>query len=247
MRLYLKKIKNGHIFTDIIESHPSLPEEIRTEFVDMQTRYRGVELDRRMSIEEKIPHMIDWAQNGEDLFVKAKVKRHQLPQMVQDSHVFLRDGFNDLVEILHDFNIPLLIFSAGLGDVMEEVLRQCSRVTPHMKCVANYLEFDKNDHLSGFQGELIHTFNKNGRFVQDDIEWCRKTQNRKNVILLGDMVGDVTMASGIVDPNISLNIGFLNCDYEELLDTYLDQFDIVLENDQTMDVANAIIAEIVKS
>lgn len=234
-------------FADIIESHSSLPEDIQTEFMDMQTRYRGVELDRRMSIEEKIPHMIDWAQNGADLLVKAKVEKEQLPQMVQDAHVFLRDGFNDLVEILHNFNIPLLIFSAGLGNVIEEILKQSSRVTPHMKCVANYLEFDENDQFSGFKGELIHTFNKSGKFVQDDIEWCRKTHNRKNVILLGDMIGDLTMADGVVDPSTSLNIGFLNCNYEELLDTYLDHFDIVLDNDHTMDVANVIVAEITKA
>lgn len=230
---------------DIVESHSSIPDDIRDEFVKMQSRYRGVELDSSLSIEEKIPHMIDWAENGEDLFVKAKVNKNDLPQMVEESHVFLRDGFNELVKKMHNSQVPLLIFSAGIGDVLEEVLLQCSEITPGMKFVANYMAFDNSDCVVGFESEFIHTFNKNGDFVTSDQEWVENTLNRGNVILLGDMIGDVTMADGVSDPKTSLKIGFLNCNYQELLDVYLDKFDIVLENDQTMDMANCIIDGII--
>lgn len=223
-----------------------MPEEIRTELVQMHQKYYSIELDQGLTKEEKIPHMIDWAQNGADLFMKANVKKSHLPKMVADSHVFVRDGFNDLVTKLRGNSVPFMIFSAGVGDVIEEVLRQREQICNGVKLVANYMNFDDKEHFSGFKGNLIHTCNKNGSVLENDLEWIDATSNRGNVILLGDMVGDITMADGVLDPKTCLKIGFLNSRYEELLNTYLDHFDIVLENDQTMDVVNAVVDGILK-
>ncbi|CAG8748740.1 18824_t:CDS:1, partial [Gigaspora rosea] len=60
-------------------------------------------------------------------------------------------------------------------------------------------------------------------------------ENRGNVILLGDSIGDVHMADGI-QHEICLTIGFLNHNVEDYLDNYLETFDIVVIDDGPMDI-----------
>lgn len=46
--------------------------------------------------------------------------------------------------MLHKYNVPLLLFSAGIGDVIEEVIRQQLKITDNMRIVSNYMEFNGN-------------------------------------------------------------------------------------------------------
>ena len=45
---------------------------------------------------------------------------------------------------LHACDIPLLIFSAGVGDIIREVIAQNSHMYPNMHVVSNDLDFDNN-------------------------------------------------------------------------------------------------------
>ena len=63
--------------------------------------------------------------------------------------------------------------------------------------------------LIGFKGDLIHVFNKDeNAFHKSD--YFKKLHHRKNVILLGDSLGDVRMAEGCAADCNVLKIGFLN-------------------------------------
>ena len=75
----------------------------------------------------------------------------------------------------------------------------------------------------------------------------KETSERKNVIVLGDSLGDLHMAAGVKDPNVVLTIGFLNNNVESSLETYKENFDIVLVDDQTMSFPNSLLAEILSS
>ena len=60
----------------------------------------------------------------------------------------------------------------------------------------------------------------------------------------GDSLGDLDMAAGVTDPETVLTVGFLNKNVETSLPTYQQSFDIVLVDDQTMDVPNTILSDI---
>ena len=77
-----------------------------------------------------------------------------------------------------------------------------------------------------------------------DSDYFKKLQSRNNVILLGDSVGDLTMCNGLENPAVVLKIGFLNFKIDERLDDYLDLFDIVLLDDQTLNVPLSIVQKI---
>lgn len=66
----------------------------------------------------------------------------------------LRDGCEVLCDSLNKHNVPLLIFSAGLADILRELLRQQNLLLPNMRIIANVMKFDEN--VSSFQLLLIH-------------------------------------------------------------------------------------------
>lgn len=61
-----------------------------------------------------------------------------------NGHFCSRDGFNELFDQLHKYNVPLFIFSAGIGDILEEVIRQANVFYSNVNVVSNYMDFDDN-------------------------------------------------------------------------------------------------------
>ena len=47
-----------------------------------------------------------------------------------------------MFEELHAKDVPLLIFSAGVGDIIQEVLRQQYTIYNNMKIVSNFMDFN---------------------------------------------------------------------------------------------------------
>ena len=72
----------------------------------------------------------------------------------------------------------------------------------------------------------------------------QELQGRHNVVLIGDSLGDLRMADGVDNPAHVLKIGFLNVNLEQRMADYMDKFDIVLLDDQTMDCPLAILDKI---
>ena len=54
-----------------------------------------------------------------------------------------RDGYQLFFDHLQEHSVPLLIFSAGIGDVLEEVIRQAGVFHPNVKVFSNYMDFDE--------------------------------------------------------------------------------------------------------
>ena len=67
---------------------------------------------------------------------------------------------------------------------------------------------------------------------------------RKNVLLLGDSLGDLGMIEGFEYDNL-ISVGFLNENIEENLHAYKENFDIVIMNDGSMNYVNGLIKKIV--
>lgn len=63
--------------------------------------------------------------------------------------------------------------------------------------------------LKGFKGELIHVYNKHDGALRNT-EYFKQLKDNGNIILLGDSLGDLTMADGVPNVDNILKIGFLN-------------------------------------
>lgn len=63
--------------------------------------------------------------------------------------------------------------------------------------------------LRGFKGELIHVYNKHDGALRNT-EYFKQLKENCNIILLGDSMGDLSMADGVPNVENILKIGFLN-------------------------------------
>ena len=62
-------------------------------------------------------------------------------------HILYRERCEVFFQLLNKRQVPLLIFSAGLGDVIEETIKLQSRMYKNIKIVSNYMDF--NHQVSG--------------------------------------------------------------------------------------------------
>lgn len=65
-------------------------------------------------------------------------------------HVCDREGYEQFFDRLHQHSVPVFIFSAGLGDVLEEIIRQAGVYHTNIKVVSNFMDFDDNVSLGAF-------------------------------------------------------------------------------------------------
>ncbi|XP_045155559.1 7-methylguanosine phosphate-specific 5'-nucleotidase isoform X2 [Echinops telfairi] len=198
---------------NILDNSKIVSEECRRELKALLHHYYPIEIDPNQTTKEKLPHMVEW------------------------------DGYKMFFNMLYRHSIPLFIFSAGIGDILEEIIRQMKVYHPNIHIVSNYMDFDENGFLQGFKDQLIHTYNKN-LSLHENSNYFRQFQDKTNILLLGDSLGDLTMADGVPGVENILKIGFLNDKVEELRERYMDAYDIVLEKDETLDVVNGLLQDI---
>ncbi|KAI8799407.1 pyrimidine 5'-nucleotidase [Cladochytrium replicatum] len=225
----------------ILMGSKSLPDEFRAYTEGLFKKYYPMEISTTLSLEEKVAAMVEWWELAHEAIVGINMKRSDIVDAVRDAHIVFRDGLRTLVETCKSKSIPLLIFSAGIADVIEQVLSQHSLMNPSIHVVSNKMSFanDADETCTGFAPPLIHVFNKSESSVENTT-YGDAVKTRKNVLLLGDSIGDLGMGEGLAH-DTELTIGFLNHDVERLIGKYEAAFDLVVLNDGSMEIVNAIV------
>ncbi|XP_013140663.1 PREDICTED: 7-methylguanosine phosphate-specific 5'-nucleotidase [Papilio polytes] len=219
---------------------PSIPQEYKDEEIRLASIYKPIEVDPVMSIEEKTKHMIDWYQAAHKLLQGMKFPKQELMDIGYKMVECFRTGVQDLILWSERHQVPVLVFSAGLGESVLAALKAANFLLPHVKVISNFLAMDESDTIVGIKGEVIHTYNKNEAAIKDT-EYFSLVQTRSNVLLLGDNIGDAGMAQGMDHCHVVLKVGFLGRNARANLHNYLNTFDLVLVDEPTMDVPNAIL------
>ncbi|XP_074835228.1 7-methylguanosine phosphate-specific 5'-nucleotidase isoform X2 [Carettochelys insculpta] len=230
---------------NILDNSRLISEEGRKKLKDLLHYYYPIEIDPNRTVEEKRPLMIEWWTRAHNLLLQQKILKSDIAEIVRESEVMLRDRATMFFDKLYHHHIPLFIFSAGLGDILEEVLRQAKVLHSNITVVSNYMDFDDKGVLRQFKEPLIHTYNKNNT-VLENMEHCQRLSGRPNILLLGDSLGDLSMADGVANVENVLTIGFLNDRVDERRGKYLDAYDIVLEKDETLDVVIGILCYVLR-
>jgi len=199
-------------------------------------RFHPIEIDERLSVEERSRAMVEWWELSHSALLRENVTRQAFADMVRppESNLFFRDRTDELVRLCERLNVPLLIFSAGLGDLIDAaVAREQWGEAVHV--ISNHMVFGGEGGVAtAFAHDNIHTFSKKEVALTDvHEEWAERVLERKNVIVVGDSIGDIHMAEG-VDHNCVVKVGFLNKGQESALDDYAREFDIVLQDDLSM-------------
>ncbi len=207
-------------------------------------KYYPYENDINLDLKEKSEKMWEWWTIHMKLMVESGISKNIFDDIAFKNLVPMRGGFKEFFEIFSLKNIPLLIFSAGLGDIILSFLEKHNLVTPNVHLVSNFFKFGNDGKALDFdESMVIHSLNKN-EFAIKNTSYYEVVKSRKNVILLGDKPSDLGMKEGI-EHEESITICFLNDKIDELLENYLDQFDVVITGDSDLSFVNNLICEIV--
>lgn len=220
----------------VMRSH-AMTDELRRRTDELYKKYYPIEISSTASQEEKIKAMEEWWRKAHEIILESKMKKTDIVDMVERNPVVFRGGVDKLMERVEDLDIPVLVFSAGLANVIAEILRQHDLLPPHLHIVSNQMLFDESGTVDSFAEPLIHVFNKSEAELPEGVEVNR----RPNILLMGDSIGDLHMTSGLEGKEVELTLGFLNHDTDNLKPAYLKAFDIVLLDDPPMDFVNAIL------
>ena len=218
---------------EILSKGGFMPEEYVLEVNKLYEYYRPFEVDLNISNEEKNKLMREWWSRNIELFSLYGLKEKVISKVVKcRDFIYFRSGASKFLELMHDKNIPVIIMSAGIGNVIEEFLKQEKSLYDNIYIVSNFIKFN-NGVAFGIENNIIHSLNKNESFLPIDVQ-------DRNVILMGDVLDDVYMVDDSKRED-ALKIGFLNKETMKYKKEFLKVFDVVMDfNEDFYDVMNKL-------
>lgn len=234
-----KKVHTG--VAQIREGH-YLTEDYSSKAFALHDEYYPIETADNISREIKGKKMHEWWSRHLDLMIKCRMNRAVIDDIIQKKKIKVRKNALELLDILHEKDIPLLIFSAGVGDIIENYLKYENKLYDNTHIISNFYKFDEDGKVIGYKSKIIHSLNKNEVQLKGT-PYYNIIRERKNVILLGDSVDDLDMLHGIEHKEV-IKIGFLNEDIEKNLKNYKENFDVLILNDGSMRYVTSLIKKI---
>ncbi|MFA4931174.1 MAG: hypothetical protein WC570_04910 [Patescibacteria group bacterium] len=205
--------------------------------------YHPWEIDPDMSRAEKAAIMREWWTRHLELLVEYGLTESKINEIAQLSKFSFRSGMDKFIKLTSRNNIPVVIMSAGMGNMIDRRLAMAGFDWGNIYVVANYLDFDQKGQMKGIKGEVIHSLNKYETTLTH-YPWYENIASRKNVILLGDSVDDVGMVEGFDYHNL-IKIGWLNDEVDKLMSSYRRVFDVVITEDNGLEYVNNILRGII--
>ncbi|KAI8914243.1 pyrimidine 5'-nucleotidase [Gorgonomyces haynaldii] len=224
--------------------HRSLlfPEWAKNEQDALYDKYYPMEIDGQLEHDLKFKAMEEWWTKAHDVIMRARLSKETIRKMVDEVPLTFRDGVDTFFKLCETKDVPVLVFSAGLGDFLQVILEKHSLLNRDVSIVSNMMRFDADGVVEAFEDPLIHVLNKNEASVSSTVH-AEKIDGRDNLILMGDSLGDLHMSAD-VKYHTQLSIGFLNIDEDKSLEKYMDHYDIVLTQDVGLDFINTLLEAI---
>ena len=256
-----------------LEHSSELPVDYMPKVQALFDHYYPIEMDHSISRQQKEAAMVEWWEAAHALLLEYRFNRSFITAAVQQAitqnKLTYRPGASATIHYCHRHAIPLLVFSAGLGDTISEFMRQSGTKLSNVDVVSNFMRFDESTGtLVAFEADLIHSLNKNyshvlrqradrrsgtgggsGSGSEEVVDELHAPQ-RRNVILLGDSVGDVQMSVGLEDVNVILRVGWLNGVWpveEEKRVKYEAVYDVLIGNNGGMEFVLELLESICES
>lgn len=219
---------------------PDYPDKAKELF----THYHAIEIDPKVSHEEKKAAMREWWSRHFDLLIASGLQRTDVERAITSQKLQLRPGVAQFFGFLKERDIPLVIMSSsGLGvESISLYLKRQNLLLDNVHIVSNEFIWDDTGRAVAVKEPIIHAFNKE-ETVLDNFPFYDRVKEKKNVLLLGDGPDDVEMITGFAYNNL-IKVGFLNKNIEENLQLYREKFDAIITGDGDFDFINNLLTEL---
>jgi len=212
----------------------------------LYNKYHPIEINQKISFEDKKEKMREWWQAHFDLLVKSGLTKNHLNEILASNKLKFRKGALEFFDLLNKYNIPLVVISSsGVGNhIISMLFKKANKLYPNIYIISNSLVWDKEGKVIDIKQPVIHCLNKD-ETVLKNFPFYNEVEQRKNVLLLGDNLEDIKMIEGFNYDNL-LKIGFLNESADAQLEIYKKHYDILALNDSSMEFINEILIKIIK-
>lgn len=199
--------------------------------------YRPLELDYTIDLKEKQRIMREWARKSFTLLSNYIKSEEMIKKSLTGANLYLRDGAKEFLEEMKNKDIPVIIMSSGIGNIVKAFLEKEKCLFNNIVIVSNFFEFN-NEKAYIDINQIMATSNKEYKRIPKNIR--ERLEKKRKAILLGDLIEDIKMTD---KENLqhTLTIGFLDENIEQNLEKYNNNFDIVLtEYSNFNDVKNIL-------
>ena len=204
---------------EILKDH--LPSKAQKEYQQFYKKYRALEIGNKMTVSDAVK----WWKRILNLFQKNKLKWSDITNDVE-KRMPIRPYTKELFQICERKNIPTVIISAGIQDIIE-LWCQKFEINPTIILSTN-LTFSSEDYMTGWRKDsLIHILNKKEKGYQ---EIKKIKSKRPNTILIGDSLDDAYMVEG--EKNVLRVIVYdsRKDDKIKIIKEFTKKFDLIIKN-----------------
>jgi 2-hydroxy-3-keto-5-methylthiopentenyl-1-phosphate phosphatase len=185
----------------------------KEETVELFKKYRPIEVNHSLSVEEKKEQMLNWPNEQVLLFAKYGIDYETFKYIcMHENRIILRNDFPSFVERMYSLNIPVYIISAGLYEPIKWKLYNQKALFPNVHIISNHIKREQGE-ITGISGQIITSMNK------DEV---LSISSDEQGILFGDLPSDKLMATNLD----TINVGFIN--NEDEVSIFNKEFDITL-------------------
>lgn len=213
----------------ILENPNFINPNLQKESSKLIEKYYPYELDYSLDNDTKSIYLKEWYYKNMDLFYKFKLTNDILINCIKSANIIFRDGFKSFFYNLYINNIPVVIMSAGIGNVIVEILKYNNCLYDNVCIVSNFIKF-KNNEMLPFNDEIIHSSNKNINLLPSN--FLNKIKNKKHILLFGNLIEDLNMVNK-EDLNRTISFGFLEKNVDKNMELYKNSYDVVLTDNSS--------------
>lgn len=199
--------------------------------INLANQYYPYELNYSLDNDTKSKYLNEWYYKNMDLLYNYNLTESILLNCINDNPMKFRNGCIQFLNLLYKKNIPVVILSAGIGNVIVEALKKQNCLFPNIYILSNFIGF-KNNKMLPFTSPIIHTSNKS--IDKLPITFLNKIRAKENILLFGDLIEDLYMVKK-EELNRTLSFGFLDNFDNNKLNHYLDNYDIVMTDNASYD------------
>lgn len=164
-----------------------LSEEGKRRYRDLFQRYRGLELEDKLTVADAV----EWWRQSLQLYVDEAVNMHRV-EVDFLAHASIRPGVQELFSFCRKQSIPTVILSAGIRDVIN-VWTRAYGIQPYLVLSTVLLLAPDGTIIGWDEQTLIHILNKH---EAGHAELSAIRAARPNVVAFGDGMGDADMVEG---------------------------------------------------
>ena len=255
-----KYLDDNHLYSSycVLEKSDFLSENFKIQNKNLFEKFSKYENDISLDFNSKDKLMRQWFKENLELILEENINRESFLKMVlqAEKNFYYRHGISEFFDLIDKHNIPIIIVSGGIYEVIEESLKY---VLPQYKSlkekklihvVANKFKYDENNKAIGYVEPFVYTFNKGETLKQIFKEF---STGEENIIVMGDHLNDIDTIKHI-DYDNEIKIGFINFEEDsldeqkiKLLEAYQLRYDVLIFNDGNLNFVNNLVENVLNS